>query len=823
MLETTTIGRNGASDRRPGPNGRATAEAGTVKTPSPEPLPQAVPPFGAALPAEEADGDQFIDLERLAAIVIRRARVILLGAAIGLALGIAYLVFTPPKYTASTAILLDDSLTRFAEEKDPTPVQIQADSRILSEVEILKSERLARAVAVAEGLDKDEAFLFPPQSLFAWAKARVKGLAGFFFAGDPPASGGSQSDARIGRAAAILQGGLDANRVGRSYVIEVAYASNDRALSGRVARAYANAYLSDQLDANFDATQRATIWLQGRIAELRDSSQAAALEVEKFRAANGLTSARGELISDQQLSDLNSQLILAQADTANALARYQQFKAIIDSGPDNAVKNATIPTEKGESGANSTVITGLKTRYLDVSKREREIVARFGESHPQAVALRREQTDLTQQIFHELQQLTDSYRNQYEVAKSREDSLRTNVGQMAGRSSQDSQAMVRLRELEQQSNALAALYQAFLARHEEASQQRSFPIAKARVISQAGDPVSPSSPRKSLVLGLALALGVIGGAGAGALMEFRERFFRTADDVRNALDANFLGYLPAVGVRQANGSKTGLAANAKGPAGNGKSASNGKAIAQRMLRVAANQPSSSFAETLRNAKLAVDVVLQEKPGKVVGFVSVLPHEGKTTVAANFASLVAANGARTLLIDGDLRNPGLSRALSAAPESGLVEVILGEQRWQSVIMVDRTTGLAIMPAALRGRLSHTSELLSGPGMRKLLDELRRAYDYIVVDLPPLGPVIDAKAFAPFADGFVMVTEWGTTPRALVRTTLQAEPRVAAKLLGVVLNKTDLQKLSRYGAFGSAEQYLDRYMSYYIEQGEAVGKG
>jgi succinoglycan biosynthesis transport protein ExoP len=820
MLETTTIGRNGASDRRPGPNGRATADAGPMKYPSPEPAQPALPPFGATMQVEEAGDDQFIDLERLAAIVIRRARVIMLGAAIGLALGIAYLVFTPPKYTASTAILLDDSLTRFAEEKDPTPVQIQADSRILSEVEILKSERLARAVAVAEGLDRDEAFLFPPQSLFAWAKARVKGLAGFFFAGDPPASGGSQSDARIGRAAAILQGGLDANRVGRSYVIEVAYASNDRAVAGRVARAYANAYLSDQLDANFDATQRATIWLQGRIAELRDSSQAAALEVEKFRAANGLTSARGELISDQQLSDLNSQLILAQADTANALARYQQFKAIIDSGPDNAVKNATIPTEKGESGANSTVITGLKTRYLDVSKREREIVARFGESHPQAVALRREQTDLTQQIFHELQQLTDSYRNQYEVAKSREDSLRTNVGQMAGRSSQNSQAMVRLRELEQQSNALAALYQAFLARHEEASQQRSFPIAKARVISQAGDPVSPSSPRKGLVLGLALALGLMGGAGAGALMEFRERFFRTGDDVRNALDANFLGYLPAVGVRRANGQPG--AASGSERAGSGRSATNGKAIAQRMLRVAANQPSSSFAETLRNAKLAVDVVLQEKPGKIIGFVSVLPHEGKTTVAANFASLVAANGARTLLIDGDLRNPGLSRALSAAPESGLVEVILGEQRWQSVVMVDRTTGLAIMPAALRGRLSHTGALLSGPGMRKLLDELRQAYDYIVVDLPPLGPVIDAKAFAPFADGFVMVTEWGTTPRALVRTTLQAEPRVAAKLLGVVLNKTDLQKLSRYGAFGSAEQYLDRYMSYYVEQGEAVGK-
>ena len=103
------------------------------------------------------------------------------------------------------------------------------------------------------------------------------------------------------------------------------------------------------------------------------------MEVEKFRAENGLTSARGELISDQQLSDLNSQLILAQAETANALARYTQYKSIIDSGPENAVKNATIPTDK----ANSGVLNELKTRYLNITKREQEVTTRFGEDHPQ--------------------------------------------------------------------------------------------------------------------------------------------------------------------------------------------------------------------------------------------------------------------------------------------------------------------------------------------------------------------------------------------------------------------------------------------------------
>lgn len=755
-------------------------------------------PLNSRLPLAAEDADRFIDLERLATIALRQARVVAIGAGVGLALGVVYLVSTPSEYTAATRILLDDSLARFAEEKTPAPAPMLANSMISSEVEILKSSRLARVVAVDQNLQDNADFLNPPRSPIGWAKDQVKNLAGLF-SSTPELSPASAENARIGKATALLQTELRAERVGRSYVIEVSFKANDRKLAGAITRAYADAYLSDQLDANFDATQRATLWLQGRLAELRDSSQAAAMEVEKFRAEHGLTSARGSLISEQQLSDLNSQLILAQADTANALARYNQFKAIIDSGPDNAVKNATISADKG---GNNAVINDLKARYLGVTKREQEITVRFGEDHAQAVALRREQADLARQIFQELQQLTGSYRNEYEVAQSRETSLRDNVGEMAGQSSESRQSLVQLRELEQKSAALATLYQAFLARHEEASQQRSFPIAKARVISEAGDPVSASSPRKAMVLGLSLVLGLFGGAGAGALREFRERFFRTGEDVRASLGANFLGYLPLVGARLSNSNAGSVAETAE-------------TVTPRILRVAINAPSSSFAETLRNAKLACDVVLQGQSSKVIGFVSVLPHEGKTTVAANFAGLLAANGARTLLIDGDLRNPGLSRALSLTSDKGLVQAIVGEQRWQSTVMIDRTTRLSIIPTVIRGRLSHTSELLSGPGMRALIEEARTVYDYIVVDLPPLGPVVDAKAFAPQADGFVMVAEWGATPRALVRATLHAEPQITAKLLGVVLNKTDTNQLPRYGAFGGSEKYLDRYSSYYVE--------
>jgi polysaccharide biosynthesis transport protein len=761
---------------------------------------------------DEPDG--FIDLERLFQIAVRRARIAAICAAVGLALGIVYLLFAAPSYTTGTRILLDENLTKFAQEEAATPASnMKSDANLLTEVEILKSTRLALVVVDRLKLDEDVAFMNPPQSPIGWFKARIKAVTNLFDFWAPEVSEAAIKNGRRQRAAALLQQGLNVERVGRSFVINVSFSSHVPQLAGNVTRAYADAYLSDQLDANFDATQQATVWLQGRLGELRESSQAAALEVERFRAENGLTAARGELISEQQLADLNSQLILAQADTASASARYTQYKSIVESGAENAVKNATISSK--EVGANS-VIDALRTRYLSVTKREQEVTSRFGEDHPQAVNLRREQQDVSRQIFQELTQLTESYRNEFEVARSREDSLRDNIKKIAGQTSESSQALVQLRDLEQKAAALKTLYETYLARYEEASQQRSFPIAKARVISEAAVPVSPSSPKKSMVLALSMVLGLMAGAGIGALQEFRERFFRQGDEVRSELGLKFLGYLPIIG---------GSALEKARREGRESGGANGtprdtEPAFKSIMRVAIDSPGSSFAESLRNARIAGDVVLQGKSSKVIGVVSALPHEGKSTVAANFAGLLAANGSKTLLIDGDLRNPGLSRMLSSPPEQGLVEAIMGEVPWPSAVKVDRKTRLAILPALVRGRISHTSELLSSPGMRKIVESAREKFDYIIVDLPPLAPVVDAKAFAHMADGFVFVTEWGATPRALVRSLLQSEPQIAAKTLGLLLNKTDMRQLSRYGSFGSSEHYIERYAGYYVDQ-SAIG--
>ncbi|WP_313958450.1 Wzz/FepE/Etk N-terminal domain-containing protein [Chelativorans salis] len=748
--------------------------------------------------------ENFIDLDVLFAALRRRAWLIALIAALGLALGVAYLLVTPPVYTAVTRILIDEELAKFTQEEPSVASSMRNDSMILSEVEILRSARLARTVVLAEGLHENEVFLNPPQPPVAWLKSRVKAALRIFASPRPELTGAAAEEAAIGKAAALLQQYMSAERAGRSFVLEVSVKAYDPKLAGSIARAYADAYLSDQLEANFDATQRAMVWLQSRLDELRQSSQAAALEVEEFRAENGLTAASGELISEQQLSDLNSQLILARAETANARARYEQYKSIIDSGPENAVRNATIPPDQ----PNSALINELKSRYLTISSRAEDVEGRFGEDHPQLVNLRRERAELERQIFSELQQLTESYRNEYNVALAREESLGGNVGTMADESSQTGRAMVRLRELEQRSTTLANLYQTYLARFEEASQQRSLPIAKARVISEAEDPVGPSSPSRTMVLAMSLVLGLFAGGGMAVLQEFRERFFRTGEDVKDALGLKFLGYLPRL---------QGAARRGKKDRASKPESDKAVTMSPGILRATKDAPGSSFAETMRNARLSADLLLQGTSCKVIGFVSVLPNEGKTTAAANFASLAAASGAKTLLIDGDLRHRGLSRGLSGTPGGGLAEAVMGEKHWPSYVRIDRSMQLAILPANGR-HFAHTSELLSSPGMHRLIEEARRMFAYIVIDLPPLGPVIDAKAFEPMADGFIIVAEWGATPRALLRSTLQSERPIASKAIGVILNKADMKKLSRYAAPGGAEGYMGRYTAYYGDRFE-----
>lgn len=757
-------------------------------------------PEYTALPPDPGEANGLIDFDWLLAIARRQWGVVTLFAILGIGLGVAYLLTAVPLYTSSIDILIDKGRSRVIDQLTETD-GLRDEAETLSQIEVLKSDAIARNVVNRLSLQDDPVFMDGIPSLTSFFIEGVRSLYTYGVSlitestlteGDlPPAD-----TEEVERAASILRENTTVERVGRTYVLRLHYESANPGLSARIAAAFGTAYLEDQLQSKFDATTRAGEWLLDRIGELREQAYSADIAVQKFRRDNNLIATGGRLVSDQQLSEISTQLVEAQAATAEAQARVDQLEGLIKSGKTDAVVNDALV---------SSTITTLRTRYLNTARQKAEIESKLGPNHIQVIRLRDEMAELERLIFSELERIAESYRSTYLVALSREESIKKSMDALVGVTADANTTQVELRELEREAETFRELYTSFLKRHQETVQQQTFPISDARVISPAKASKIASSPRTGTSLALFLLLGLATGAGIAAFREHRDRFFRTADQVRGQLQAEFLGYLPIV---------------SKGEIRKGKIDAKDVTSLWPINSLSSYvrfHPFNSFSETLRNVKVAADLALPDHATKVIGVVSCLPSEGKSTVSANLANLIAQQGARVALIDGDLRNPGLTRALADRPKSGLVEVLLDADTSSSdlPLLSDHDGKLSVLPTVLNRRLSHTSDLLASRRMEKVLDRFRNdGHDYIIVDLPPTGPVVDAKAFASRLDALVFVVEWGRTSRILVRSTLENTPGFREKCLGVVLNKSDESKLKLYRAYGSDEYYYaSRYKSYY----------
>jgi polysaccharide biosynthesis transport protein len=732
-----------------------------------------------------------INIDQLMAIARRQWIVVAAAVIAAMAVGTAYLVTAVPLYTASTSVLIDRGNSEVVQQLSTIGGVLDDESSVLSQVELLKSDTIGLATVDNLKLYDNSEFMSSGGSFLGTVTSSIKALLSSI--GLTSRSNSElidPSEARRRSALGRLKGGLAIQRVGRAYVLEIAYTSPSPGLAATIANAVAEAYINDKLDAKYEATRRAGEWLQDRIEELRQQSLASDLAVQKFRAANGLVTAGNGLVSDQQLTELNSALIVARADTARAQARYDRIQEILASGQTDAIVTDAL---------DSSVINTLRQKFLNASKLESEISKRLGPDHVQAVRLRQEMSEYNRLMFDELKRIAESYQSELEVSRSRERNITEGVRKATSVSVAASETQVQLRELERSSEAYKNLYQTFLQRYQEAVQQQSFPVTEARIISKAVGPGGPSSPRKPLVVAISVLFGLMIGAGIGAFREFRDRFFRTGDQIRDVLGVEYLGATPAI-VKKTD---TSVAAPVDREVHFRNSVSN----------FAMNYPLSSFSETLRSCKIAIDLNIA-KASRIVGVVSTLPGEGKSTIALNLAQVLAKSG-RTLLIDTDLRNPGTTRAIGQHAQAGLIQVLTEGLPYTSVLLHDPASGLDVLPVVVKRRITHSSELLASPQMHQLLSRVSAEYDYVVLDLPPLAPVVDARSIAARIDGFIMVVEWGVVSRKVVQQTMASERQIAERTLGVVLNKVDVQKLKLYREYGSSDYYSSRYSSYYVD--------
>ena len=220
---------------------------------------------------------------------------------------------------------------------------------------------------------------------------------------------------------------------------------------------------------------------------------------------------------------------------------------------------------------------------------------------------------------------------------------------------------------------------------------------------------------------------------------------------------------------------------------------------------------------MRSIKLAIDVNRVIKTNKIVGFTSSVPEEGKSTTSTAFAILAAQAKARVILVDCDLRNPSLTRQLAPRAEIGLLDVLSGNARLDDAICRDPATNLAFLPAVVKSRLANSSEILASDAMKKLFESLRGHFDYVVVDLSPLVPIVDVRAAAlSFVDAYILIVEWGKTNIETVQRALHSARPVHDKVIGVVLNKVDFNSLGRFGGEAGSYYKSKLYARYgYVE--------
>jgi capsular exopolysaccharide synthesis family protein len=398
---------------------------------------------------------------------------------------------------------------------------------------------------------------------------------------------------------------------------------------------------------------------------------------------------------------------------------------------------------------------------------------------------------LQRSIWDEISRIAESYKSELQIARSQEAAIDRKMQEVFQKSASTRQSQVRLRELETASNSYRGIYETFLSRFTQSVQQQSFPSTEARLVTVASPPIGPSSPK----IGLTMALATLCGLGLGVMVAFaREQMNRqihTRAQIEQLLNTSCLAVLPKL--------------------------SEGKPVFSRLrptgdsgaFRQIVDAPAfSATAEALRYIKVGID--LHPTGAKVIGLVSALPGEGKTTVATSLAAFLAKNGARTLLIDGDLRNPSMTRALGYSKTPGLLDMVADKSDLKNVVITDLRFKFDILPASSRVKSSNSSDILTSPTMKDMLRSASAEYDYVIVDLPPILPVVDVKASAHMFDAFVLVVEWGATSTDEIVKAASASPVVAERLLGVVLNKVDEVVMRWF------EGYSDRSYTYYTDE-------
>jgi polysaccharide biosynthesis transport protein len=742
------------------------------------------------------------DLVHWALGIARRQFAIITSIALTVtSLGALYALTAPPTYTADVTILIDPRRVQLFQGAMLNESAIDS-SALEGQVELVKSEPVALAAIKQLHLSEDAEFLKSDAGLAGTLRSALH-----YFTGAEPNKPPSASEApRI--ALGLISKNLTVNRVGNSYNLAIKYRATNPEQAAQIANAIAESYISEQLEGKYESTKRAAGWLQDRIEELNQKRALAERAVVDFKQEKNMIAAGGKLINEQQIAEINSNLVSARQKASEEKARLDRIDVIIRDDAANATTDGTVA-----DSLNNPIVQQLRTRYLELVNRETNWSRKYGANHLAVVNLRNQIRDVRVSVLEELKRLRESYLSAYEIAKQQVRALEDRLAEAVSQSQGANQAQVALRELESSAQTYRTMHDNFLQRYSESIQQKSFPISDARIVARASAPLSKSGPKTALILVITAAGGLVLGVASAIGREMMNASLLTRTQIESALQMPCISVVPS------------FDSGKQRPLRNAKSSRRDRCLDdtidnRRLISrnpdvfwAVIEAPFSRFSEAIRSIRLAIDLNNGAANGsQVIGFTSSLPNEGKSTIVASLALLMAQAGSRVILVDCDLRNPSLTRKFALGADVGILDVLGGRVFWKDAVLTDPSTRLTFLPSELKMRVAHSSDILAADATKELFRALRTEYDYILVDLSPLMPIVDVRATTGFVDSYICVTEWGRTKVDALRHSFRDAHNIHQNLLGVVLNKADLDQLSSYDPVGG-NYYRNRYYSQY----------
>jgi len=701
----------------------------------------------------------------------------------GTLLAAVILFLIPPRYTATAQLMLGPTQTQIL-NSDQLLAGITPDTEAVnSAIAVVESRDLAERVIDKLGLSRDPEFdgsepawLSDLLDLHTYLPAQWADAVLELFSGSA-ASPVEEERRNHNKLVEKFLKRLDAGAAGQSRVVVISFQSESPDTAARVANMLAEEYLNSQIEEKEDTNKAVNVWLEGQLKTLRAQVAAADQAVEDYRSSNGLVQTKDDTLPSQEAAELNTQLVMAHTDRAEAEAKLQE-----------AEKLAASPEGIDSAGAvlQSPTIQSLRAQETQVEQTIADLSQTYGEQHPKMLSARAQLHDLERKIRTEIGRIAKDYRNEVAVARTREASLQASVDALKNKVADLNQSDIHLRSLERDADASRTLLENFLARYKETGSEATLREPNARFISHASEPEKPSFPKKRMLLALCAAAFMMLGVFIALLREEFDRGVRSMGQVERVIGARALGLIP-------------LAKNWLGRP-------------RRPEDYVVDRPASALSESLRSLHTGVALTSRSGIPKTVMFASSLPKEGKTSLALSYARILANAGKKVVVVDCDLRRSALCQRLGLKRKAGLSDYIRGIAELDDILHSDLRTNACIVPAGTAPATSAT-DVLASERLPAFLGALGEHYDQVIIDTPPVLAVSDAQILSRLVDKTIFVVRWERTRVEAAVLALRQLADAGADVAGVVLSMVDMKRHARYG-YGDASNYYAELRRYYV---------